>query len=134
MAFHKEPQRDNGRPRSDMVAIDGCVDQGDLLGTNDSQIVNHVSAHDRVAKKGTKRRVGSRQFTSYEGFHALTAAGQRSHARANLRLINGSASWVRSASDLRNRACSTITPSLMDFSRGWIRPRASGLRKSWTLS
>jgi hypothetical protein len=45
MAFQGEPHSDNGRPRSNMVAIHGCVDQGDLLGVKDSQIVNHVGAH-----------------------------------------------------------------------------------------
>jgi hypothetical protein len=70
-----------------MVAFHRCVDQGDLLGINDSQIVNHVGAHDRVAKKGTKtpcwtKAIHVGDIKSCEGFHALTAAGKRSHARA----------------------------------------------------
>jgi hypothetical protein len=73
-----------------------------------------------LRKKGSKRHVGPRRYTSgditsYEGFHALTATGKRSHARVNwrrwFRLINGSALWARSASNHRNRAYSTITPS-----------------------
>ena len=53
-----------------------------------------------LRKKGSKRHVGPRRYTSgditsYEGFHALTATGKRSHARVNwrrwFRLINGSA-------------------------------------------
>ena len=55
-----------------MVAIHGCVDQGDLLGINVSQIVNHVGAHDRVAKKGAKTPCWTKaiylgDITSYEG-------------------------------------------------------------------
>src|ERR1700686_3959249 len=75
IAFHQIPHSDSGSPRSGMVASMVQVGSGHLIGTIDSQFVNHVWAHDPDATRRAALR--------YSG--ALTARwiSRRTHRRAN---------------------------------------------------